>query len=102
MTPPELLLASLGSCAAYYAHDYLHARSLRETGIAVKVTAEKALSPARLDHFRIAVAFPQALEERHVRGLKASVEHCLIHNTLLRPPSIQVAILAPAGAAAAQ
>jgi uncharacterized OsmC-like protein len=92
MTPPELLLASLGSCAAYYAHDYLQARSLPDEGISVKVTAEKAKAPARLDHFRIAVAVPHLLNERHTTGLKTSVERCLIHNTLLHPPSIQVAV----------
>ena len=101
MTPPELLLSSLGSCAAYYAHDYLKARSLPATGISVKVTAEKAASPSRLDHFHIAVALPHLLDERHARGLKASVERCLIHNTLLHPPSIRVAILAPGGTPAA-
>jgi putative redox protein len=29
MTPPELLLASLGSCAAFYAVQYLKSRSWR-------------------------------------------------------------------------
>jgi uncharacterized OsmC-like protein len=102
MTPPELLLSSLGACAAHYAHDYLQARSLPATGIRVKVTAEKAASPARLDHFRISVALTHLLDERHATGLKASVERCLIHNTLLHPPSIRVAILTPADAPAAR
>lgn len=102
MTPPELLLASLGSCAAYYAHDYLRARSLPESGIRVNVTAGKTVSPARLDHFRIAVTLPQLLDERHAKGLKASVERCLIHNTLLHPPSIQVTIVGPAAMPAVQ
>ncbi len=30
MTPPELMLASLGSCAAFYAVQYLKARNLAE------------------------------------------------------------------------
>src|SRR6185312_6478619 len=95
MTPPELLLASLGSCAAYYAHDYLRVRALPVTGISVQATAEKVTSPARLDHFRIVVALPHLLDERQTRGLKASVERCLIHNTLLHPPSIRVAVVGP-------
>ena len=33
MTPPELMLASLGSCAAYYAAQYLKARNLAEPGL---------------------------------------------------------------------
>src|SRR3982750_652810 len=34
MTPPELMLASLGSCAAYYATQYLKAHGLDTTGLA--------------------------------------------------------------------
>ena len=48
MTPPELLLASLGSCAAFYAVQYLKTRNLAESGVEVSVTAEKLKSPAHL------------------------------------------------------
>ena len=51
MTPPELLLASLGSCAAFYAVQYLKTRNLAETGVEVSVTAEKlksAITPGQL------------------------------------------------------
>ena len=39
MTLPELLHASLGSCAAYYAAQYLKTRKLSESGVEVSVTA---------------------------------------------------------------
>ena len=41
MTPPELLLASLGSCAAFYAAQYLRKHKLATEGTRVRVTAEK-------------------------------------------------------------
>ncbi|MGA2003568.1 MAG: OsmC family protein, partial [Terriglobales bacterium] len=37
MTPPELLLASLGSCAAFYAAAYLRKHKLAEEGTRVRV-----------------------------------------------------------------
>ena len=52
MTPPELLLASLGSCAAFYAVQYLKTRNLAETGVEVSVTAEKLKQPARVGNFQ--------------------------------------------------
>jgi len=63
MTPPELLLASLGSCAAYYAVEYLKTRNLADSGVEVTVTAEKLKSPARLGSFNIRVLCPVALTE---------------------------------------
>jgi uncharacterized OsmC-like protein len=41
MTPPELLLASLGSCAAFYAVDYLKRNQILRDGVKARVTAEK-------------------------------------------------------------
>lgn len=93
LSPPELLLASLGSCAAWCAHQYLQVRHLPVTGLIVQVAAEPAISPARLDHFRIAITLPHLADEQHIEGLKSSVERCLIHYTLLHPPSIRLSVL---------
>ncbi len=90
MTPPELMLASLGSCAAFYAVQYLKTRNLAQTGVEVTVTAEKLKQPARLGNFRIQVVSPVSLTEEQTEGLMRSVHHCLIHNTLLSPPEIAI------------
>jgi uncharacterized OsmC-like protein len=98
MTPPELMLASLGSCAAFYAVQYLKARSLADAGVEVSITAEKLKQPARLGDFHIQVTCPVALTEEHTEGLLRSVHHCLIHQTLLSPPTVKIelAIAQPA------
>jgi putative redox protein len=96
MTPPELMLASLGSCAAFYAVQYLKARGLNLEGIEVSVTAEKLKQPARLGDFRIHVAYPALLTEEQKTGLMRSVHHCLIHNTLLTPPQVEIDLVVPA------
>ena len=95
MTPPELLLASLGSCAAFYAVQYLKTRKLAETGVEVSVTAEKLKQPARLGNFRIHVSCPVVLTEEQTEGLMRSVHHCLVHATLLSPPQIQIDLQVP-------
>ncbi len=98
MTPPELMLASLGSCAAFYAVQYLKTRELATSGVEVSVTAEKLKTPARLGNFQTHVICPVALSPEHREGLMRSVHHCLIHNTLLTPPAIEIAIDEPAHA----
>lgn len=100
MTPPELFLASLGSCAAYYAAEYLRQKNLAAEGTRVVVHAEKVLKPAaRLDNIRIEVELPMACEERDRAGVERAVHRCLIHNTLLQPPAMEIVIHAPAGVA---
>ena len=95
MSPPEFLLASLASCAAYYAAQYLQTRGLPTEALEVRVRAEKALQPARLASFRIEVTAPE-LDQRHQAGILRSVKACLIHNTLLSSPTVEVVIQAPA------
>jgi len=90
MTPPELLLASLGSCAAFYAAQYLKTRNLAQAGVEVSVTAEKLKQPARLGNFHIHVVSPVSLTENQQAALIRSVNQCLIHNTLLTPPEIAI------------
>jgi uncharacterized OsmC-like protein len=90
MTPPEFLLASLDSCAAFYAAQYLKTRNLANTGVEVTVTSEKLKQPARLGNFRTHVVCPVALTVEQTEGLMRAVHHCLVHNTLLSPPEIKI------------
>jgi uncharacterized OsmC-like protein len=91
MSPPEFLLASLGTCAAYYAVQYLKTRGLAADNLTVRVSAEKGRQPARLASFRIEVCVPQ-LSEQHEAGLLRAVKACLIHITLKTQPEIEVAL----------
>jgi uncharacterized OsmC-like protein len=90
MTPPELMLASLGSCAAFYAVQYLKTRDLVTNGVEASVTAEKLTQPARLGNFRVHVTCPVTLTEDQNKGLMRSVHQCLIRNTLVSLPEILV------------
>jgi putative redox protein len=96
MTPPELMLASLASCAGYYVVQYLKFRTLPLEGLTVRVEAEKAQQPARLGSFRILVDAPQITDPRHFTGIHRAAEKCLIHNTLLHSPSIAIEVV-PSG-----
>ena len=91
MTPPEFLLASLGTCAAFYAAQYLKARNLPAEGLQVVVSAEKLKQPARVGQFRLEVLIPD-LDPRHEEGVLRAVKACLIHNTLLHAPSIEASV----------
>jgi len=93
MTPPELLLASLGSCAGYYAAQYLRKNKLATEGTRVRVTCEKVKDPvARMTNFMIEVNAPVELTEAHRLGVEEAVEHCLVHDTLLHQPQITLKV----------
>jgi putative redox protein len=92
MTPPEFLLASLGTCAGYYALQYLIARKLATEGLSVQVSAGKASQPARMDDFKITIDVPGLDDPRHREGVVRAAKNCLIHNTLSHHPLIELTL----------
>jgi len=93
MTPPELFLASLASCAGFYAAQYLRKFRLASEGTQVRVIADKVKEPVpRIDNFRIEIETPVDLPDQHRAGVERAVRHCLIHNTLLHPPHVSIDI----------
>ncbi|HOQ46264.1 MAG TPA: OsmC family protein [Bryobacteraceae bacterium] len=98
MSPPEFLLASLGTCAAYYALQYLRARSLPAEGLEVHVSAGKASDPPRLGAFRVEIRVPGLEDERHREGVLRAAKSCLIHHTLRHAPEIEITLETAAAA----
>jgi putative redox protein len=63
----------------------------------VRVTCDKVKDPlARMTNFVIEVDAPVELSEAQRAGVEEAVEHCLVHNTLLHAPKIELKV---AGAA---
>jgi uncharacterized OsmC-like protein len=91
MTPPEFLLASLGTCAGFYAAQYLKTRNLPSEGLQVTVVAQKLRQPARVGQFRLEV-FAPGLDAHHEEGVLRAVKACLVHNTLLNAPCIETVV----------
>jgi hypothetical protein len=69
---------------------------LRICGGTYRGRGQHSDGPARIDHFKIEIESPVELSEKHIRGVEESVHHCLIHNTLLNAPQINVEVRQPA------
>lgn len=95
MTPPEFLLVSLGTCAMYYAANYLRLQKLPADGMTLRVAAEKAMNPPRLSKFRIDIEIPGVIEERHLDGARRSAEKCLVKNSMMIAPEIELTVRTP-------
>ena len=57
----------------------------------MRVSAEKARQPARLASFQLQVSVA-TIDQRHEAGLLRAVKACLVHNTLLSPPEINIRV----------
>lgn len=95
MTPPELFLASLGACAAYYAEEYLKARGLPDEGLEIRIIGDKGDKPVRITAIEIEVVAP-GLNQRHRDGILRAVDACLLKHTLEKLPDIKTKVISSA------
>ncbi len=94
VTPPAVLLASLGSCIGVYIRKYFEGtdNSLKEfsVGLAAEFTKEK---PASFSVINVSIDLKgSGLDQRRKQALLAFVRNCPVHNTLKANPSIEFKI----------
>ena len=94
-TPLELLGASLGSCVAYYVHQFLHVRGLPADSVRVVVAQTRTTDPIRIDSFAVEIQLPPGVPARYMPMLERVIDSCPAHNTLSHSARIGVSFIAP-------
>jgi putative redox protein len=91
MTPTELLVASLGSCVAFYAGRYLDRHGLKRDKLRVIADFTVATDrPARVNQVRLRIVLPGGIPAGREAALLAVASHCTVHNTMRREPDITI------------
>lgn len=81
-TPPEIFVASLGSCIAAFVAQYCNRAGLDTADLEVAVTYDNAESPTRLINLRAVVTLPHADCAGREEALRRVAEHCPVHETI--------------------
>jgi len=91
LTPTELLVASLGSCVAFYAGRYLLRHRLHRAGLAVVAEFDMAADrPARVGAVRLRIIVPGGVPAQRTDALLAVASHCTVHNTRRKEPDVSI------------
>jgi uncharacterized OsmC-like protein len=92
-TAVQLFASSLVACTAHYAGSYLARHDLPAEGLVVEgdfVMADDR--PPRLTSMTVTVTPPPGLSAGRRAGLLAVASHCTVHNTILQPPTVTIAL----------
>jgi uncharacterized OsmC-like protein len=90
-TPTELFLASLAGCVTFYAERFLRRNGLTTEGLAVSCRYTWAESPHRVGAIDLDVEAPGLTAEKR-NAFTRVIEHCTVHNTLRKPPAVEIRI----------
>jgi putative redox protein len=93
LAPVELLAGSLGACIAMMVQRYCDTCGHGAGDVAVSLTVELADQPKRVAGLVVDVELPEGMPESRRDAVRRVAEQCVIHETLMHPPRLDVDIL---------
>lgn len=98
--PFELFLASLATCAGFYAVQFCRKRQLSTAGLAVTLDARRDPDTHQLAELRIELTLPDEFPEKYRDALVRAIDQCAVKRVLEAPPRIETVVFEPAAALA--
>jgi putative redox protein len=94
-SPMELLIASVASCVASCAGQYLTQHGYGRDGLRVSADFDLAIDgPSRVSDIRLTVWVPHNMPVGRIPALYVAVSHSTVRNTLTTPPSVTIYLAA--------
>lgn len=92
MTPPELFVASLGTCVGVYVARYCQSANIDASGMGISLDWRLSDDKNKISEISISLSLPRADLRRRETAVLQAARRCLIHNTILGNPQIHVAL----------
>jgi uncharacterized OsmC-like protein len=89
-TPPDLFIASLGSCVGAFVANYCGQTGIDTSDLSIDVTFDKVEDPTRLVNLKIDVNLPNGVYKKREKALLRVAEHCPVHETIATMDGIRI------------
>ena len=92
--PPEVFMASLGSCIGVYITRYCKTAKLNTDGLEIRLGWSLSDDKSKIKSINVKIELPNAEVGKRRDALLQVAHHCLIHNTIQNPPEIKMSLKA--------
>ena len=92
-SPFDFFLASLGTCAGFFALRFCRQRDLSTDGLRLQLTTERNAETKRLDRVEITMQLPADFPEKYRSAIIRATDQCAVKKALLDPPEIELVTL---------
>jgi putative redox protein len=93
-SPFDLFLASIGTCAGFYALNFCRQRNLDAEGLALTLTPERGEDGKRVARIGIRIVLPPAFPSKYRDAILRAVDQCKVKRHILEPPQFEVTAVA--------
>ena len=94
-SPLDLFLASVASCAGFYALRFCQERNVDTEGLRVSMETERDASRKKIVKLTIAIDLPESFPEQYREAILRSVGQCPVKRCLEEPPAILLSARIP-------
>lgn len=91
--PPQLFIASLGSCIGAFVAQYAERAGMDTSGMTVDLHFDKAPDPTRLVNLKATVKLPNADCSQRINAMQKVAEHCPVHATIRTMEELEIEFL---------
>lgn len=88
--PFDFFLASLGTCAGFFALRFCQQRDLTTTGLRLTLNSKRNRETKRLDRVEISLYLPEDFPEKYRSAILRATDQCAVKKALIDPPEIEV------------
>jgi len=92
-SPFDFFLASLGTCAGFFALRFCQQRELSTEGLSLQLTTKRNAETKRLDRVEITMQLPKDFPEKYRSAIIRATDQCAVKKALLDPPEIDLITL---------
>lgn len=89
-SPFDLFLASIGTCAGYYALRFCQERQLPTEGLGVAMTWDRNPDTHLIERIRLELTLPTGFPEKYRTAILRATDQCTVKKHLAEPPAIEV------------
>lgn len=89
-SPFDLFLASVGTCAGFFAQSYCQAHNLSAEGIELVQTQIRDEKTRLVTSIKLELTFPESFPAQHRAGVVTAVNACSVKKHFGNPPNILV------------
>ena len=89
-SPFDFFLASLGTCAGFFALRFCQQRDLSTDGLRLQLTSELNAETKRLNRVEITMQLPNDFPEKYRSAIIRATDQCAVKKALLDPPEVEI------------
>ena len=88
--PFDLFLASIGTCAGFYALRFCQERNIPTDDLGMTMDWERSPESKLITRIRIGLKLPEGFPEKYRAAILRATDQCAVKKHLVEPPKIEV------------